>query len=63
VTLLPIAAFLAGSLLSLLLPVCLLIAVAVWYTRSVRRMPERAAPTDTEAPATPGAEVDEPNQA
>jgi hypothetical protein len=29
--------FLAGSLLSLLLPVCLLIAIAVWYVHFARR--------------------------
>ena len=29
--------FLAGSLLSLLLPACLLIAIAVWYAIAVRR--------------------------
>jgi hypothetical protein len=31
--------FLAGSLLSLLMPVCLLIALAVWYVVTVRRVP------------------------
>jgi hypothetical protein len=29
--------FLAGSLLSLLLPVCLLIAIAVWYVMFAKR--------------------------
>lgn len=32
--------FLAGSLLSLLMPVLLLIAIAVWYTRTARRLPK-----------------------
>jgi hypothetical protein len=32
--------FLAGSLLSLLLPVCLLIAVAIWYVAFARRAPD-----------------------
>ena len=32
--------FLAGSLLSLLLPVCLLIAIAVWYVGFARRAPD-----------------------
>jgi hypothetical protein len=31
--------FLAGSLLTLALPIGLLIAVAVWYVRTVRHMP------------------------
>jgi hypothetical protein len=32
--------FLAGSLLTLLLPIGLLIAIAVWYVRTVRHMPK-----------------------
>jgi hypothetical protein len=32
--------FMAGSLLSLLLPVCLLIAIAVWYVLYARRAPD-----------------------
>ncbi|MHB8692413.1 MAG: hypothetical protein ACYDHH_14330 [Solirubrobacteraceae bacterium] len=31
--------YLAGSLLTLLLPVAVLIAIAVWYVISVRRIP------------------------
>ena len=38
--LLPVAAFLAGALLSLLLPVALLIALSLWYMLFVRRVPE-----------------------
>lgn len=38
-TLIP-ATFLAGSLLTLLLPVGLLIALTVWYFMFVRRVPE-----------------------
>ncbi len=34
------ATFLAGSLLTLLLPVGLLIALSVWYLMFVRRVPE-----------------------
>jgi hypothetical protein len=60
VTLIPIAAFLAGSLLSILLPTCLLTALVVWYLRFVRRMPDPEAPSATEAPATPAKEVDRP---
>jgi uncharacterized membrane protein YhaH (DUF805 family) len=54
----PIAAFFAGALLSLLLPICLLIALVVWYTMFVRRMPDPGAPAGAEAPATPGTERD-----
>jgi hypothetical protein len=32
--------FLAGSLLTLLLPIGLLIAIAVWYMVAVRRVPD-----------------------
>lgn len=38
--LLPVAAFLAGALLSLLVPVGLLIALSLWYMLFVRRVPE-----------------------
>jgi hypothetical protein len=31
--------FLAGSLLSLLLPIGLLIAIAIWFARTVTRLP------------------------
>jgi hypothetical protein len=30
--------FLAGSLITLLIPACVFIAIAIWYTYSVRRM-------------------------
>lgn len=40
----PLATFLAGSLLSLLLPVGVLIALVVWYVRSIARV------DDTEPP-------------
>jgi hypothetical protein len=36
---LPLASFLAGSLLTLLIPVCLLIALVVWYFRTATRVP------------------------
>ncbi|MDQ6607043.1 MAG: hypothetical protein M3Z06_10925 [Actinomycetota bacterium] len=36
----PFADFLAGSLLSLLLPIGLLIAIAIWYVLAVKRVPE-----------------------
>jgi hypothetical protein len=44
---LPVASFLAGSLLTLLLPTGLLIALAVWYLMFLRRVPET---TDTDKP-------------
>ncbi|HEY2316915.1 MAG TPA: hypothetical protein VGH67_01335 [Solirubrobacteraceae bacterium] len=43
--------FLAGSLLSLLLPVCLLIALAVWYVRFVRQSPDTSPASSTLPPA------------
>ena len=42
--------FLAGSLLSLLLPVCLLIAITVWYVAFARRTRE-AHPSSPSLPA------------
>lgn len=38
--LLPIAAFLTGSLLSILLPLALLISLATWYWTFIRRLPD-----------------------
>lgn len=38
-TLLPIASFLAGSLLTILLPICLLVGLVVWYLRFLREEP------------------------
>ncbi len=52
----PIATFLAGSLLTLLLPVALLIALVVWYWVFSRRVPETAdqtGPDTTTAAANP----------
>jgi hypothetical protein len=46
--------FLAGSIISLLLPVGLLIAVTIWYWVAVRRIPE-----ESEAPK-PGKGAGEP---
>jgi hypothetical protein len=36
---LPLASFLAGSLLTLLIPVGVLIALVVWYYRAATRVP------------------------
>ena len=49
----PVATFLAGSLLSLLLPVCLLIALTVWYVWFVRRVPETTDGRDPGSPPRP----------
>ncbi len=42
--------FLAGSLLSLLMPVCLLIAIALWYVRFARRAPDTSPASATLPP-------------
>ena len=42
--------FLAGSLLTLLLPVGLLIAIAIWYVRAVRHVPEETPTTSAVLP-------------
>jgi hypothetical protein len=52
----PTATFLAGALLSLLLPVGLLIALATWYVMFIRRLPETAEGQEPLPPdAVPGA--------
>jgi hypothetical protein len=48
--LIPIATFLAGALLSLLLPVGLLLALTAWYYLFIRRVPET---TEAEKPGPP----------
>jgi cytoskeletal protein RodZ len=45
--------YLAGSLLTLLLPVCLLIAIAVWYVIAVKKVPD----TPSSSPSLPSSEV------
>jgi hypothetical protein len=42
--------FLAGSIISLLLPVLLLIAIVVWYAVAIKRVPDAKA----KRPAKPG---------
>jgi hypothetical protein len=39
----PLASFLAGSLISLLIPIGVLIALVAWYMTSVLRVPEDTA--------------------
>jgi hypothetical protein len=57
--LVPIATFLAGALLTLLLPVLLLIVLTVWYWKFSERAPETseadvpAAPAEADVPAAP----------
>jgi hypothetical protein len=56
--------FLAGSLLTLLMPVTLVIVLAVWYTVAARRIPHdtpesSTAPPPPEVVAAAGADVHE----
>jgi hypothetical protein len=46
--------FLAGSLLTILVPLGLLIAIAIWYLVAVKRVPKD---TPESSPALPGPEV------
>jgi hypothetical protein len=46
--------YLAGSLLTLLLPVCLLLAIAAWYVIAIRKVPED---TPASSPSMPPADV------
>jgi hypothetical protein len=63
--LIPIASFLAGSLLSLLLPVLLLIALSVWYVAFIRRVPDtpESEQLSMPAPAAESAQSAPPEQA
>jgi hypothetical protein len=60
-TVLPIADFLAGALLTLLLPVALLIALVVWYWMVTARVPDTADGRETSmaSAAAPGPSVPE----
>lgn len=53
-TLMPMATFLAGSLLTILLPISLLIGLVVWYAMFLRRASE---PADTSDLGRSGAEA------
>jgi hypothetical protein len=60
----PIADFLTGSLLTLLLPVALLIALVVWYLMFLRRVPEPADGKEADrAPAAPNPGPGDPPEA
>ena len=53
-TSIPIASFLAGSLISLLFPILLLIGLGIWYVIAVRRRfaGDPADPSKTDRPVT-----------
>ena len=55
-----IASFLAGSLLSLLIPVCLLLALVAWYLLFLRRVPETSAGRDGVSPTEAGQSTEVP---
>jgi hypothetical protein len=46
--------FLAGSVLTIVLPLGLLVAIAIWYVIAIRRVP---ADTPTSSPSLPSDEV------
>ncbi len=62
-TLIPIAAFLAGSLLTLLIPALLLISLVVWYIKFASHLPASEAPSVADVPAPPDSEGDKPHDA
>jgi hypothetical protein len=54
------ASFLTGSLLSLLIPIGLLIALVWWYMAVIRKVPESATGADAVPPTRPGQATDVP---
>jgi hypothetical protein len=73
VLIVPIAAFLAGALLSILLPLVLVVALLAWYDVLVRRRGEPADTSDLggsgaeasgtgSAPSAPGSGAGSPSQ-
>jgi uncharacterized membrane protein YhaH (DUF805 family) len=48
-----LASFLAGSIITLLIPVGLLIGLAVWYTIAVRRLSDVESKRAPDGPAEP----------
>jgi hypothetical protein len=50
--------FLAGSLISLLLPAGLLIAIAIWFARTIKRLPGDAGRSTAPPPISPEARRD-----
>jgi hypothetical protein len=57
-----LGSFLAGSLLTILLPIGLLIAIAVWHTRAIMHVPNDPAQTAAVHAAAP-AELEPPGDA
>jgi hypothetical protein len=55
-----IASFLAGSLLTLLLPVLLLVALVAWYLIFLREVPEPLSGSDAVPPTKAGQATDVP---
>jgi hypothetical protein len=53
----PVASFLAGSLLTLLLPLGMFVALAGWYVWFVKRVPETADVREPVEAATPDGSV------
>jgi len=52
-TSIPVASsFLAGSLLSILFPLAVFLALAVWYVKFVRHVPDTVEGSEAEAPAS-----------
>ncbi len=50
------SSFLAASLLTILVPICLLIALAIWHTRTIRSVPDN--PIQTAQHAAGAAEIE-----
>ncbi len=57
-TMLPIAAFLVGALLSLLLPTGMLIALAVWHFFFIRRVPDTETTDSGAPPSAPASQAE-----
>lgn len=70
-SILVLGSFLAASLLTLLLPIALLIALVVWHTRAIARLPHdpsqaavhAASPAEVEVPTDAGETGPPPAQA
>lgn len=53
--------FLTGSLLTILLPVGLLIAISIWYTIAVQRVPEETSTSSVRVPPDEAVEAAGPD--
>lgn len=57
-TSIPLASsFLAGSLLTILMPTLLLVALVVWYVRFLKRVPDSADGSEPESSAKAAADI------